>query len=114
MVSPSHMLRQLGMHPKYKGYICIRLILEHLCKDPRLLYRLSTDVYPQVYTSLNISKSCMDKDIRFAINRTWLYGDQQELEHLFGYYGTTIPTKLEFISILSHAIMDKTHGQEVK
>ncbi len=108
------MLRTIGMHPKYKGYLCIRLILEQVYKQPELLYKLSTNVYPEIYSSLGISKSCMDKDIRFAIERTWLLGNKEALDRLFGDYGTQTPTMLEFISVLSHALIDTTTPQELQ
>lgn len=108
------MLRAIGMHPKYKGYLCVLLILEQICRQPELLYKLSTCVYPTIYSSLGISKSCMDKDIRFVIERTWLLGNRKILDRLFSKYGTRLPTKLEFISVLSHALMDISTFEELQ
>lgn len=54
------------------------------------------------------TRSALDRNIRFAIERTWENGNQAQLQQLFGAFGTNwIPTNTEFISVLTDFML---HG----
>lgn len=52
------------------------------------------------------TRSALDRNIRFAIERTWENGNQTLLSQLFGAFGTNwTPTNIEFISVMTDFIL---------
>ena len=65
-------------------------------------------VYPKWSIQELCTRSALDRNIRFAIERTWENGNQALLSQLFGAFGTNwTPTNIEFISVMTDFIL---HG----
>ena len=106
--TPAMALRAIGMHPKYAGYGYTVEILKITKNHPEYTYRLAKAVYPQIMEKFGCTRSALDRNIRFAIERTWENGNQVLLQQLFGAFGTNwIPTNTEFISVLTDLVL---HG----
>lgn len=101
-------LRAIGMHPKYAGYGYSLAILRITHRHPEYIYRLPKMVYPRIMELFGCTRSALDRNIRFAIERTWENGNQALLSQLFGAFGTNwTPTNIEFISVMTDFIL---HG----
>lgn len=102
--APALALRAIGMHPKYAGYGYSLAIL----RITQYIYRLPKMVYPRIMELFGCTRSALDRNIRFAIERTWENGNQALLSQLFGAFGTNwTPTNIEFISVMTDFIL---HG----
>ena len=106
--APALALRAIGMHPKYTGYGYGIAILEITQKSPEQVYRLNRGVYPRIMEQFGCTRAALDRNLRFAIERTWENGNQAMLSRLFGSFGTNwIPTNTEFIRVMTDFIL---HG----
>lgn len=106
--APALALRAIGMHPKYAGYGYSLAILRITHRHPEYIYRLPKMVYPRIMELFGCTRSALDRNIRFAIERTWENGNQALLSQLFGTFGTNwTPTNIEFISVMTDFIL---HG----
>lgn len=106
--APALALRAIGMHPKYAGYGYTLSILQITQRHPEYIYRLPKMVYPDTMQLYGCTRSALDRNIRFAIERTWENGNQALLTTLFGQLGATwVPTNTEFICVMTDFIL---HG----
>lgn len=106
--APALALRAIGMHPKYAGYGYSLAILRITHRHPEYIYRLPKMVYPRIMELFGCTRSALDRNIRFAIERTWENGNQALLSQLFGAFGTNwTPMNIEFISVMTDFIL---HG----
>lgn len=104
--APALALRAIGMHPKYAGYGYSLAILRITHRHPEYIYRLPKMVYPRIMELFGCTRSALDRNIRFAIERTWENGNQALLSKLFGAFGTNwTPTYIEFISVMTDFIL---------
>lgn len=105
--APAAALRAIGMHPKYVGYGCSVEILKHTLAHPESVYRLKQAVYPHIMELFGCSRAALDRNIRFAISRTWESGNRQLLSRLFSasFHGNWIPTNTEFISVMTDYLL---------
>ncbi len=102
---PANVLRAIGMHPKYKGYAYVHHILSLTQQRTEYMYHLTTQLYPRVAQHFGVTQTSVERNIRFAIKRTWESGNKAELRRLFCVYDVKwIPTNSEFISVLTEAI----------
>ena len=107
---PAEVLRSIGMHPKYKGYAYILCILRTTQHNPSLIYNLSRELYPLVMNEYGVSMAGVERNIRFAIRRTWEEGNHGVLETLFGAYEMDwIPTNSEFIAVITEGNAHAPH-----
>ena len=51
---PALLLRDIGMHPRYKGYAYLLHILDVTNEQPELLYKMSSVVYPEIMKCIGI------------------------------------------------------------
>lgn len=104
--APALALRAIGMHPKYAGYGYSLAILRITHRHPEYIYRLPKMVYPRIMELFGCTRSALDRNIRFAIERTWENGNQALLSQLFGAFGTNwTPANIEFISVMTDFIL---------
>lgn len=86
------------------GYSLAILRITH--RHPEYIYRLPKMVYPRIMELFGCTRSALDRNIRFAIERTWENGNQTLLSQLFGAFGTNwTPTNIEFISVMTDFIL---------
>ncbi len=79
-------LQQIHMKRNLKGYRYLVMAVELYLASPNYFKEdLDHRMYAYVREKNNTSKSAVEKNIRSAIERTFLYGDIRALEKLFGY-----------------------------
>lgn len=106
MRNAANLLRNVGMHPKYKGYAYMLLMLQKTQEQPEVMYNISGGLYPAVMERYGVSQAAVERCIRFAIRRTWESGNTDMLKELFGAYETgCVPTTGEFIAVMTECIM---------
>ena len=112
MRNAANLLRTVGMHPKYKGYAYVLLMLQRTQIEPESMYNISSGLYPMVMEKYGVSRAAVERCVRFAIKRTWETGNVQRLEELFGDYETgCIPTNREFIAVMTECIICRRTGK---
>ena len=90
------------MSPKYRGCAYLIFILHVTTEKPEYIYQLTTKIYPMVMKRFQAGKSSVERNIRFAIKRTWEDGNKDTILKIFGpKYAKWPPTNSEFISILT-------------
>ena len=103
---PADVLREIGMPPRYKGYAYLLFMLQQTQKDPDLVYNLCNGLYPLATAHFQVPGCNLERNIRFAINRTWEHGNQQNLSRLFAAYDIDrTPSISEFLAILTEAML---------
>ena len=101
-LSAFDVLKNIGMHPKYKGFKCILDILRITCDNSECVYQMSRMVYPILTEKYGCTKSSIERNIRFAILRTWESGNAETLKEFFGaYVRGWVPTNAEFIAVVT-------------
>lgn len=106
MKNAADLLRKVGMHPKYKGYAYVLVMLQKTQVEPEAMYNISSVLYPLVMQRYGVSRAAVERCIRFAIQRTWESGNASILEELFGAYEMgCVPTTSEFIAVMTECIM---------
>ncbi|MEG1547705.1 MAG: sporulation initiation factor Spo0A C-terminal domain-containing protein [Clostridia bacterium] len=101
-------LRAIGMHPKYRGYAYMMRILRITRDYPERVYCASGELYPIVANEFGVSIASVERNVRFAIKRTWECGKKVELKRLFQVYDTDyVPTNCEFIAVITECLYHK-------
>lgn len=107
MTSIGDFLRKIGMSPKYKGYGYLYYIFSITTKTPDYVYSLTKTVYPLVVTKFKTTISGVERNIRFAIHKTWESGDKEFIGNIFGKHCINWPpSNSEFISVVTIALKD--------
>lgn len=103
------LLSFLGMNPKMKGYSYSRRAVEMLlrCKArPEI-----EDIYGCVAEEFGTTCSCVERNIRYAIEKTWEKGNINGIYSVFGYTVSQEkgkPTNSEFLFMLADRIKTNT------
>ena len=105
-LAPAMLLQKVGMHPRYKGYAYVYLILTLIEEHPEYLYNMRSFVYPKLEERFKCTQAGIERNIRFAVQRTFERGDRQMLLRLFhDNVNEWPPTNTEFIAILSQCLL---------
>lgn len=100
------LLRAIGMLPKYKGYWFLLYILEIAVEDPLAAHNISARLYPRVCNRFGVSCAQVERNIRFAIRRTWETDATGYMHALFRNYSITyVPTNSEFIAVMTECLI---------
>ena len=105
---PADVLHEIGMQPKYKGYAYVLFLLQQTEPHPELMYNLSQGLYPLAMRHFQITRQNLERNIRFAIKRTWEVGNKAAIRRIFGAYAVQdAPSVAEFITILTECMLCK-------
>ncbi len=105
-VFPADVLREVGMRPKYKGYAYALFMLQQTEIHPEMMYDLSNGLYPLTMRHFMITRNNMERNIRFAILRTWEEGNKPAIRRIFDAYDMhDVPSIAEFITILTECML---------
>ncbi len=105
-LAPAMLLQKIGMHPRYKGYAYVYLILTIIEEHPEYLYNMRSFVYPRLTERYQCSQAGIERNIRFAVQRTFERGDRQMLTRLFRNNASEWPpTNTEFIAVLAQCLL---------
>ena len=103
-------LKTLGMPVKLKGYRYILHGVASCACAPSLLVCLRDRLYPMLGTDFAASPAAVERDVRTAIEATWLRGDLEGIQRCFG---STVdaergkPTNAELISTLAQQVRQR-------
>ncbi|MEA5059629.1 MAG: sporulation initiation factor Spo0A C-terminal domain-containing protein [Candidatus Pelethousia sp.] len=107
-IFPADVLHEIGMQPKYKGYAYLLFMLQQTERRPEMMYNLSHGLYMMTMRHFMITRNNMERNIRFAIRRTWEDGNQAAIRRIFGAYDMQdVPSVAEFLTILTECMLCK-------
>lgn len=99
-VAITDLLHSLGIPSHIKGYSYIRDGIEMMYKDESLIGSITKELYPNIASLYSTTSSRVERAIRHAIEVSWMRGDYNLMEELFGNsvdYDRAKPTNSEFI-----------------
>ena len=98
-------LHAIGISPKYKGYAYILHILCLSANDISRTQNMSAQLYQSVCEHYQVTPMTVERNLRFAIKRTWESDPYLKMRRLFASYGIYfVPTNREFICVLADCI----------
>lgn len=103
-VAITDMLHSLGIPSHIKGYSYIRDGIEMMYKDSSLIGSITKELYPSIASLYQTTSSRVERAIRHAIEVSWMRGDYNLMEELFGNsvdYDRAKPTNSEFIATVA-------------
>lgn len=107
-VLPADVLHEIGMQPKYKGYAYLLFLLQQTEEHPEMMYDLSRGLYLVAMRHFMITRNNLERNMRFAIRRTWEDGNKAAIRRIFGAYDMhDVPTVAEAITILTECMLCK-------
>lgn len=100
----TNLLHSLGIPSHIKGYSYIRDGIEMLYKDSSLVGSITKELYPSIASTYDTTSSRVERAIRHAIEVSWVRGDYNLMEEIFGNsidFDRSKPTNSEFIVTLA-------------
>jgi two-component system response regulator (stage 0 sporulation protein A) len=104
-------IRRLQMRMKMPvsihGFLYVQEAVELIVKDPSILQRMVSDVYPSVGARFNVGATCVERCIRTVIANTFQSGDLPFLERYFYHAcgkSTGSPQNKEFLGIFAELV----------
>ena len=94
------LLHELGIPSHIKGYQFIRSAISMVYDDPSLIGGITKELYPDLSLKFNTTIQRVERAIRHAIEVSWLRGDLDLMEEIFGHsvdIDKAKPTNSEFI-----------------
>jgi len=107
-------LHRLAVPPHVKGYTFLVAAIPMVVEEPEILQSMMTRLYPVIGQRYHSTTSCVERNIRHAIELAWNRCRVDEIENAFG---NTLdankdkPTNREFIAMLAdHIRMERMMG----
>lgn len=107
------LLHELGIPSHIKGYNYIREAITLIYLEPSLIGSVTKKLYPEIAIKFGTTVSRVERAIRHAIEVSWLRGDWDLMEEIFGHsvdIDRAKPTNSEFIV----TIADKLRLEMIK
>lgn len=101
-------LKTIGVPVHFKGYQYLKSGIVMGAKDPEIMNYLIKELYPAIAEHYHTGIRNVERTIRYAIEKAWSCGNQDELRAWFGTSnsdGDEKPTNKEFIALIA----DKLH-----
>lgn len=99
-IQVTNLLHALGIPSHIKGYQYIRSAILMVYDNPGLIGGITKELYPDLGVKFNTSIQRVERAIRHAIEVSWLRGDIDLMEEIFGHsvdIDRAKPTNSEFI-----------------
>ena len=99
-IKVTKLLHALGIPSHIKGYQFIRTAILMVYENPGFIGGITKDLYPDLSMKFNTSIQRVERAIRHAIEVSWLRGDIELMEEIFGHsvdIDRAKPTNSEFI-----------------
>ena len=99
-IQVTKLLHALGIPSHIKGYQFIRSAILMVYENPGLIGGITKELYPDLSIKFNTSIQRVERAIRHAIEVSWLRGDIDLMEDIFGHsvdIDRAKPTNSEFI-----------------
>lgn len=100
LMKVTKLLHALGIPSHIKGYELIRTGIIMVYENPRFIGGITKELYPDLSAKYNTSVQRVERAIRHAIEVSWLRGDIELMEEIFGHsvdIDRAKPTNSEFI-----------------
>ena len=97
----------LGVSPCLQGYEYAKTGICHILENPESAFFITKDLYPLIAQEHNSTPSRVEKSLRHAIERMYLYSDLNILQK---YFGLVVPsnsgrvTNSQFFSVVAERI----------
>lgn len=100
----TNLLHSLGIPSHIKGYTYIREGIQMMYNDSTLVGAITKELYPTIAEHYQTTSSRVERAIRHAIEVSWMRGDYNLMEEIFGNsvdYDRAKPTNSEFLATLA-------------
>jgi len=79
------LLLNIGFPQHVYGYNYIIYGLELIMINPEILHHITKELYPEIAKHFGSTSARVERAIRTAIQITWLYGNTQMIQTIFGH-----------------------------
>ncbi len=113
-VEVSSLLHDLGIPSHVRGYKYIREGVMLLYTNKEVVSLVTKDIYPEIANKFNTTASRVERAIRHAIEISWVRGDINIMEEIFGNsvdYDRSKPTNSEFMATIADRV--RLHQKEL-
>lgn len=93
------LLLTLGVPPNSRGFLQTAYAVSLALSEKSRLLHITKSLYPDVAHHFHTSASCIERNIRIAVNAAWDH-DSEKLVSISCGFLTSKPTASEFLSIL--------------
>jgi two-component system response regulator (stage 0 sporulation protein A) len=103
----NNILRIMGVPFSVKGFQYLKEAVLMVIESRNLLSSITIDLYPSIAEKYNTTPSRVERAIRHCIEITWLKGNLEQIELLFGSstkYSKSRPTNGEVIAVLAEKL----------
>ncbi len=100
MIDINFILRKLGLHAKLKGYHFFSTAVLLILQNEDYMFGLTKSLYPEIAKQYHTSPSCVDRNLRTAVQIIWERGNISFLQEIAGYEFLYKPTTSEMLDIL--------------
>lgn len=97
----------MGVPAHLKGYRYLRMAIMMAQEDMEVVGSVTKLLYPEIAKRFGTTEQKVERAIRNAIEVSWLRGNKESFEELFGYsaaVGKSRPTNSEYIAQLADKI----------
>ena len=104
----TNLLHSLGIPSHIKGYNYIRDGIQMVIKDSNLMGSMTKKIYPGIASNYDTTSSRVERAIRHAIEVSWMRGDYNLMEEIFGNsidFDRSKATNSEFIATLADRLV---------
>lgn len=98
----------IGIPPHIKGYGYLREGIKMAVEEPKILNRVTKELYPRIAEKYNSTASKVERAIRHSIEVAWNRQKIEAINAVFGvrvYLGTEKPTNSEFIALVADKLL---------
>ena len=103
----SHMMLDMGVPAHLKGYRYVRTAVLMAEEDMKVVGSVTKLLYPEIAKRYNTTDGKVERAIRNAIEISWVRGNKETFESLFGYCaenGQGRPTNSEYIAAMADTV----------
>ena len=95
-----HLIRQMGVTSKYKGYYFVADAVKLSMETAGYPLRITKDVYPPLARKYKSTPNNIEHDLRTVVNVCWC-ANKDQMDRIAGYPLSYKPTNSEFVDMLA-------------
>ena len=106
------LLLNIGFPQHVYGYNYIIYGLELITANPEILHHITKELYPEIAKHFGSTPARVERAIRTAIQITWLYGNTQMINMIFGHTirpDKGVPTNTQLLAGLYFFLKQMDH-----
>ena len=107
----------LGVDRRLRGWQCMREAAAALSCAPSLGYSYRERLYPYAAAQCHTTPQAAERAVRTAVESTWLHGNLEAIQQLFGFSVDADrgkPTNAEFLSMLAEHVRRETAAARMR